>query len=92
MLSPEHHSGLNTGKQALTWVLGQAHVWYLLYRCAHYVSKANDPSQSSVSILDSLFSVEDDLQDARNQRENDEEPDINDGEYKVIPHIPLNTL
>ncbi|KAK9743647.1 hypothetical protein QE152_g8459 [Popillia japonica] len=63
-------AGLNTGRHALTWVLGQTHVWYLLYRCAHYVSKAHDQDQSSVSILNSLFSLDEDSQDLQELEEN----------------------
>lgn len=71
MLGAEQ-SGLNTGRHALTWVLGQTHVWYLLYRCAHYVSKTHDPDQSSVSILNTLFSLDDDGQELNENYENQE--------------------
>lgn len=62
MLGAEHAS-LTAGRHALAWVLGQTDVWYLLYRCAHYVSKGRNPSQSSVSILDNLFTLEEDQHD-----------------------------
>lgn len=62
MLGAEHAS-LTAGRHALAWVLGQTDVWYLLYRCAHYVSKGRNPSQSSVSILDNLFTLEEDQLD-----------------------------
>lgn len=78
MLGAEH-GGLSAGRHALAWVLGQTDVWYLLYRCAHYVSKAHAPSQSSVAVLDNLFTLEEDVQEVYD--ENQQYPRENDGQY-----------
>jgi hypothetical protein len=59
MLGAEQ-AGLNAGRHALAWVLGQTDIWYLLYRCANYVSKGHGHSPSSVSILDNLFTLDED--------------------------------
>lgn len=74
MLGAEHAS-LSAGRHALAWVLGQTDLWYFLYRCAHYVSKSQTQQthQSSVSILNDLFMVED-------QAERGEQPEENDPE------------
>lgn len=62
---------LSAGRHALAWVLGQTDVWYLLYRCAHYVSKSQSAAHggggyapennSGVSILENLFTLEEDI-------------------------------
>lgn len=62
MLGAEQAS-LSAGRHALAWVLGQTDVWYLLYRCAHYVSKGKGPAQTGVAVLDNLFTLEEDLHD-----------------------------
>lgn len=62
MLGAEQAS-LTAGRHALAWVLGQTDIWYLLYRCAHYVSKSPASPQSSVSILDNLFTLEEEYLD-----------------------------
>lgn len=62
MLGVEQAS-LSAGRHALAWVLGQTDVWYLLYRCAHYVGKGRGQTQGGVSILDNLFTLEEDLLD-----------------------------
>ncbi|XP_022907398.1 BTB/POZ domain-containing protein 6-B isoform X2 [Onthophagus taurus] len=89
MLGAEQ-SGLANGRHVLTWALGHTHVWYLLYRCAHYVGKSQDPNQSSVSILDNLFNLDDDvddhLVDGQNEQYNDET--LNIGSLSLSPpHI-----
>ncbi|CAG9765684.1 unnamed protein product [Ceutorhynchus assimilis] len=55
----DDHLGLKVGKTALTWILGQTNVWYMLYHFAHKASKENSFTQiqSDVSILDDLFSL-----------------------------------
>lgn len=57
MLGAEQ-TGLNAGRHVLAWVLGQTDIWYLLYRCANYVSKSHSYTPSSVSILDNLFTLD----------------------------------
>lgn len=72
MLGTEHGS-LTAGKHALAWVLGQTDVWYLLYRCAHYVSKvqsAHPVQNSTASVLDDLFTLEEDRNEFPAGREN----------------------
>lgn len=55
-------SGIKAGRHALAWFLGQADVWYLLYRCAHYVSKTHSGAEdnTNLSILNNFFSLEED--------------------------------
>ncbi|XP_064211868.1 BTB/POZ domain-containing protein 3 isoform X3 [Tribolium castaneum] len=66
MLGAEQ-AGLNAGRHALAWVLGQTDIWYLLYRCANYVSKGHGQSPSSVSILDNLFTLDEDHLDYQDE-------------------------
>lgn len=73
-------AGLRAGRHALAWILGQANVWYVLYRCAHYVSKGHGPSQSSnVSVLEDIFSLDGDLQELSETDDYNEETFL--GEY-----------
>lgn len=51
-------TNLSTGRHILAWVLSQTDIWYLLYRCAHYVGK-NQEQTSNVSVLDNLFTLDD---------------------------------
>lgn len=80
MLGAEQ-AGLSAGRHALAWILGQADVWYLLYRCAHFVSKGQGPpAQSSVSILEDLFTLEDEQQLVDNREEYYRNYVVHDGE------------
>lgn len=56
-------SGIRNGRHVLSWILGQADVWYLLYRCAHYVSKTHsgEEDNTNLSILNKFFSLEEDV-------------------------------
>lgn len=45
----------STAKYLFQWMVSQANVWYLLYRCAEYVNKTNAPLQSSATALDQLL-------------------------------------
>lgn len=64
-------SGLKAGRNALTWALGQTDVWYLLYRCAHYVSKTHGTNDietdgntnTNISILDKFFAADEDIEE-----------------------------
>lgn len=66
MLRTKKSGGLGTGRHLLAWILGQADVWYLLYRCAHYVSKTHngEDDNTNLSILNNFFSLE---EEARGQ-------------------------
>lgn len=55
----ETESSSSATKYLIQWVLSQADVWYLLYRCADYVSKAQAPIQTSAVALDQLFALDD---------------------------------
>lgn len=62
-------SGIKAGRNALTWALGQTDVWYLLYRCAHYVSKTHGTNNietngnTNISILDKFFAADEDIEE-----------------------------
>ncbi|XP_031349878.1 BTB/POZ domain-containing protein 6 isoform X2 [Photinus pyralis] len=78
MLGAEYAS-LSKGRHLLAWVLSQTDVWYLLYRCAHYVGK-NQGATSSVSVLDNLFTLD------------EENVDVNDCDNPSNPLERFETL
>ncbi|XP_066142851.1 BTB/POZ domain-containing protein 6-B-like isoform X1 [Euwallacea fornicatus] len=54
----ENHFGLKVGKTALTWILGQTNVWYMLYHFAHKAKENNFTQiQAEVSIIDDLLNL-----------------------------------
>lgn len=68
----------SAGKLLLEWMLSKADVWYLLYRCVEYISKAHEPVQNSAALLDRLFAMEDTKpgsSDSNNVAENRQDPE-----------------
>lgn len=67
-----------TAKYLFEWMFSKADVWYLLYRCVEYISKAHDPLQSSAALIDQIFVMEDSKPSSsdRNNVENRQEPEI----------------
>lgn len=41
------------------WLLTSADIWYMIYKCADYVSKAQGPTQHSLQVLNTIFTVDD---------------------------------
>lgn len=60
MLKEASSDGASTAKYVFQWMVSQANVWYLLYRCAEYVNKANSPLyRSNTTALDRLLALHD---------------------------------
>ncbi|XP_074036981.1 BTB/POZ domain containing protein 3 lute isoform X2 [Leptinotarsa decemlineata] len=81
MLGAEQ-SGLSVGRNALTWILGHADVWYLLLKCATFVSKrhGNFP-QSTVSILENLLMLDEGQED---DEEEGNRQDLDDDDDEAV--------
>lgn len=73
-------SRINSGSHVLAWMLGQADVWYLLYRCAHYVSKTNNGEEGNtkLSILNNFFNLE-----QEEGEEEDEQEELENTQYQT---------
>ncbi|XP_017778270.1 PREDICTED: BTB/POZ domain-containing protein 6 isoform X2 [Nicrophorus vespilloides] len=93
---------LTPHRHALAWVLGQTDVWYLLHRCAHFVSKSNigggggydqlcdedeEPAYQNVglSILDNLFTEDEEEPVFENNQHLDPEQTLNNGPLSLSP-------
>lgn len=69
----------SAAKYLFEWMLSKADVWYLLYRCVEYISKAHEPVQNSAALIDRIF-VMDDIKpsssESNNTEENRQEPEV----------------
>lgn len=53
-----HETDKSATVHLVKWLLTSADIWYLVYKCADYVSKAQGPAQNSLAVLDTIFTVE----------------------------------
>jgi len=60
------------GRYLLHWVVNQANVWFLVYRCVDSVSKVHGPLDESLRILDRLLLPDEDDGDPDDGDENNE--------------------
>lgn len=86
-------SRISSGSHVLAWMLGQADVWYLLYRCAHYVSKTHNGEEgnTNVSILNNFFSLEEEEQE-NTQYQSNEQNNNNDGLSIFLFKLPPTSV
>lgn len=58
---PEKNASLHRyiGRYLFHWVITQADVWFLIYRCVDLVTKIHGPFDRSVRILDQLLQEDD---------------------------------
>ncbi|XP_050295421.1 BTB/POZ domain-containing protein 6-B-like isoform X2 [Anthonomus grandis grandis] len=93
----DDHLGIKAGKTALTWVLGQTNVWYMLYHFAHKASKDTSFTQiqSDVSILEDLFKLgretdqQTDLEELNGYLQNTYRETVTNGSLSLSP-TPLS--
>jgi hypothetical protein len=71
---PEKPTGLHRyiGRYLLNWVVAQANVWFLVYRCVDSVAKVHGPLDESLRILDRLLLPDEDDADLDDGVENNE--------------------
>lgn len=72
-------TSLNVGKNALSWILGHADVWYLLWKCADFVGNggryvsADGAPGNTLSVLENLLMLEEDHVDDADEEDDLEE-------------------
>ncbi|KAG5895179.1 hypothetical protein JTB14_007346 [Gonioctena quinquepunctata] len=73
MLGSEQN-GLSVGRNALSWILGHADVWYLLLKCATFVSKKHAQfPHNTVSILETLLMPDEGTEEEEEEEEGNRE-------------------
>jgi hypothetical protein len=60
------------GRYLLHWVVTQANVWFLVYRCVDSVAKVHGPLDESLRILNQLLQAEEGDVDSDEEAENNE--------------------
>jgi hypothetical protein len=71
---PEKPASLHgyIGRYLLHWVVTQANVWFLVYRCVDSMVKVHGPLEESLRILDRLLQSDEDDADPDDGVENNE--------------------
>jgi hypothetical protein len=71
---PEKRASLHRyiGRYLLHWVVAQANVWFLVYRCLDSLAKIHGPLDESLRILDRLLQPDEDDADPYDDVENNE--------------------